>query len=428
MTLIGWWPLHENNGQANDLSGNGNHGTLNGGIIQGVAGKQGLTAYSFDGSDDYISLGSNIFSLSEYTISLWVKHDSIDSSRHVYIGLEGVVNVRQEGDGNGILYYHEDGSNNSLRAPAPNVDQWTHIAIQYDGKNTVQLWVDGQREDVSQGVNDAIFGSKSRGNKIGALYDGSDLHNGEICDVRIYNRPLSPQEIQTLYKWGSGDYTDGTLHDGTDSGAVSRWTFDDTVNDSWGSNDGGSSTSSGYTSNSIRGKAMQFNGTDDNITFPSLGTFSQYTISAWVQFNNPNDGDDDAMLTLRSDNEVLLRNNGAGTFEFIQIDSDNNGNTLLATIDNSGWHHVTCIWDGSNMKLYKNGAFIESGAMTSTNVPNKTNVIGSSEANTRYMDGKIDDVRIYNRALSPSEIFQLYQWGTKGRDMRKKIINARGNQ
>lgn len=49
--LIGWWPLHEKTGRSNDLSGNENHGSNNS-PIHGIAGKGGLTAYSFNGSDD----------------------------------------------------------------------------------------------------------------------------------------------------------------------------------------------------------------------------------------------------------------------------------------------------------------------------------------------------------------------------------------
>jgi hypothetical protein len=54
--LIGWWPLHESSGKAKDLSGNGNDGALNNGVRQGVAGKGGLTAYSFDGKDEYVDI------------------------------------------------------------------------------------------------------------------------------------------------------------------------------------------------------------------------------------------------------------------------------------------------------------------------------------------------------------------------------------
>ena len=77
--LVGWWPLNEDSGNtAYDLSGNGNHGSLNGGITQGVVGKGGLTSYSFDGNDDYVDVGDSAFNLSEaISLSVWIKPDSL---------------------------------------------------------------------------------------------------------------------------------------------------------------------------------------------------------------------------------------------------------------------------------------------------------------------------------------------------------------
>lgn len=69
--LIGWWPLHEDSGRASDLSGNGNHGTLSGGVTQGVAGRGGLTAYSFDGVDGEVALPAQTLGNS-FTVALWV--------------------------------------------------------------------------------------------------------------------------------------------------------------------------------------------------------------------------------------------------------------------------------------------------------------------------------------------------------------------
>ena len=75
MTLIGYWPLNESSGEALDHSGKENHGTLSGGITQGVTGLLGNKSYSFEGTDGYISVpDSEEISLSgEASISAWVK-------------------------------------------------------------------------------------------------------------------------------------------------------------------------------------------------------------------------------------------------------------------------------------------------------------------------------------------------------------------
>jgi hypothetical protein len=42
------------------------------------------------------------------------------------------------------------------------------------------------------------------------------------------------------------------------------------------------------------------------------------------------------------------------------------------------------------------------------------------------MDGLIDDVRIYDRALEPWEIHEIYRWGTRGRDLRPDLVRKKG--
>ena len=72
--LVAWYPF---DGNASDMSGNGNHGTVNGATLgtdrHGVVGK----AYSFDGIDDWIEVSSStkLKNLSEYSISLWAWAD-----------------------------------------------------------------------------------------------------------------------------------------------------------------------------------------------------------------------------------------------------------------------------------------------------------------------------------------------------------------
>jgi len=70
--LVGWWPF---NGNANDESGNGNHGTVNGATLTSDIDGNANSAYSFDGISNYIST-SNIPTFSnsnQITFSLWVK-------------------------------------------------------------------------------------------------------------------------------------------------------------------------------------------------------------------------------------------------------------------------------------------------------------------------------------------------------------------
>ena len=77
--LVGWWPF---NGNANDESGNGNNGTVNGATLTtdrfGVANK----SYSFDGVDDYIDIGDWAIG-GEISIAVWVNYSAFNPMSRV---------------------------------------------------------------------------------------------------------------------------------------------------------------------------------------------------------------------------------------------------------------------------------------------------------------------------------------------------------
>ncbi|MFN5209123.1 MAG: hypothetical protein ACK5D8_06480, partial [Bacteroidota bacterium] len=79
--LVGWWPF---NGNANDESGNGNNGTVNGAVLATDRFGNANSAYSFDGIDNTIQY-SNTFVFNQQndaSISLWFNNDSIISNMY----------------------------------------------------------------------------------------------------------------------------------------------------------------------------------------------------------------------------------------------------------------------------------------------------------------------------------------------------------
>lgn len=74
-----------------------------------------------------------------------------------------------------------------------------------------------------------------------------------------------------------------------------------------------------------------------------------------------------------------------------------------------------CVYDGSTLKIYRNGSLLRSGSVTGS-ITHTTNqlYIGSYDGGTRFT-GKVDDVRIYNRALSAQEVQQLYSMGASNK-------------
>jgi formylglycine-generating enzyme required for sulfatase activity/lysophospholipase L1-like esterase len=108
--------------------------------------------------------------------------------------------------------------------------------------------------------------------------------------------------------------------------------------------------------------------------------------------------------------------NSTNAFQLI-VDTDNrirvaiDDNTFLrstAAVTASAWHHVCVTWDGASEKIWFNGILDKSYA-TARGVPDKDIhvMIGKVENNTAFLQGAADDLRIYNRVLSASEVAEL---------------------
>jgi len=197
-----------------------------------------------------------------------------------------------------------------------------------------------------------------------------------------------------------------------DSSAKLIMPFDDgtTVNDISGNNNDG--TNNGATQvDGLYGKAYDFDGSDDYIetgkTSSDLGVDGSKTktVSAWVYTESFNgggifeigaedtDGEDFSFRTLSSDNEWKAQFWGSADIDFTYDSIDK-------------WVHFVVTWDGTTTRIYADGSEVVSADNSLDTGNNKAFKIG--KWSDKFFDGKIDDVRIYNRALSSSEIEELY--------------------
>jgi hypothetical protein len=205
--LVGWWPF---NGNANDESGNGNNGTVNGATLTtdrfGNAGK----AYSFDGVDDYIQ--TNLIgptTNSSRSINYWMKSSSNQQYMTV-IGYGDNLNYKD------FHIWHNwgcDGININISNAALTYttgllnDNWNNFVIVFDNSlgdsiTKIKLYENG----ILLSNTCSTFGSGviNTGNTypitIGK-YHASNLHYfyGLIDDIGVWNRALTDQEISDLY-------------------------------------------------------------------------------------------------------------------------------------------------------------------------------------------------------------------------------------
>ena len=215
--LVGWWPF---NGNANDESGNGNHGTMNGATLTSNRNGEINKAFVFDGVNDYIALNKPYFegskSVEEFTYSTWVNCFQIPVSSSVFISAkEGYWRSKYifiEPDStihfgrtqpNPQNYFDINSGNNKLKT-----NNWVNIVISYN-KGKLNLFLDGKiisNVTIPYTSLDYSYleqGNSTNSNLIGAIYPKTGIEgffHGKIDDIAIYNRALTQEEIKQLYE------------------------------------------------------------------------------------------------------------------------------------------------------------------------------------------------------------------------------------
>lgn len=207
--LVGWWPF---NGNANDESGNGYDGTVNGASLASDRFGNPNSAYDFDGIDDHIIVNNIITNYSEYTFSSWfrVYTPSLTST------ITGIVS--QTGNASGAAggtiqslshgYTHTDSilcthrmanqTLSSVISDTNDIYSWNHIVSVWDGTN-VLFYLNGQLQG-TVAVNgltvmqpELYFGAMRWLGIVNRFLDGA------VDDVSIHDRALTACEIQDLY-------------------------------------------------------------------------------------------------------------------------------------------------------------------------------------------------------------------------------------
>ena len=212
--LVAYYPF---NGNANDESGNGHHGTVNGATLKSDRNDVQNSSYGFDGLDDYISINSNNNQLDFFgncclTISAWINLDNTDNQYGI---LTNTVsnNIHQQYalkvDSNSKLYFLAgDGlfESNGFNYSSSDINngQWTHTLVSYDG-NKLKLYLNGNLDYENQ-IIDNFPESPSSVAFIGNSWgSNNDFFPGQIDDVGIWNRALTEKEIQKLFNSSTGD-------------------------------------------------------------------------------------------------------------------------------------------------------------------------------------------------------------------------------
>ena len=224
--LIGYWPF---NGNANDESGNGNHGTVSDAILSTDRFGSNNSSYAFDGSTSKIyfslnSIGNVIPAGSEITTSLWVKTSDLNGpllsmrpeipEAHLYNFMLGTLRDIEVSPGDYGIFIRD--INNSERSQfGSNVvdNNWQMLTIVSESNGNVNLYKNGNLEASVSGNNGELnfspnfmtFGAEEywivdSQNGCGSCNTIEEQYlNGQLDDIAIWNRALTAEEINNIY-------------------------------------------------------------------------------------------------------------------------------------------------------------------------------------------------------------------------------------
>ena len=197
-------------------------------------------------------------------------------------------------------------------------------------------------------------------------------------------------------------------------GLVGYWTFDDasgdTATDSSGNNNTGTLTGDPVWTSGKKGGALEFDGSGDYINagdVDSVDGLSTVTVAMWVKPESSIFGLAIDKAQSSSQSRLSIENSSELAPKFY---ISNSGGVSFGTLEQNKWAHLIGTYDGVTMKTYVNGSLVNSSALSTTvsDTSNPLLIGGRNSANPLYFTGLIDDVRIYNTALSAEEVQTLY--------------------
>ena len=389
-----------------DLSPYGSDGTLVGRALASRLAvdrkTQANSALSFDGSTDYISASDKMLpsGASPRTVSLWANTNTLATdfqspfSYGTYSNSNAFI-LRIAGGKFGLLGH----TTNLTGLTSLTANRWYHLTITYDG-TTAKLYANGVLDNSG---NLALNTLKTGTMTIGDPLSGNNF-NGSVDDVRIYNRALSQAEITKLYD----NYQPKVLTGDMQKGLIGYWDFEEigtTYYDRGYNSNNATSTADYHTDSGKVGKGVSLNGTQilSVANSPSLQQPTPLTLAGWFYFNSLSSPSTDIYLIHKFEYKATLKSYNSKPS--LNIGGEKTGNTTMLI---GRWYHIAATCDSSGVKIYLNGV-LDGSNSTSCSVTSASNpwYLGGYTPASPRLNGKMDEIRIYNRALSASEIYSL---------------------
>lgn len=446
--IVSWWPASSNT-VAYDAINNNNHGALQYGATNGV-GKVG-PAFSLDGATARVRVpdSSSLHFTNALTIEAWIYPTDTSTFHDIVSRWGAVYGLNQEcydlalypsgqfyllvspngmDDGTGAAYV--------LSTNAVPANQWTHVAGTYDGSN-LRVYLNGALDGEGVYTNGIYPGTNALG--IGGAVGGStdatviSPFAGLIDEPSMYNRALGASEIAAIYTAGAA----GKMNPScvvAPTNIVAWWAGDGNNYDLARTNF--ASLSNVTYDSAVVGQGFYFNGTNAGASGAddpalNLGANDDITIEAWIQplTNTTTYG----VMSIAGKRYAPDSSSAIG-YELFLADgvpgfqiANTSGTpvSFIATNDlrGSGYHHLAVTMDRDATDgghIYVDGVSVWtfqptslSGSLSNAE-PFRIGVHPQTGFNGWYK-GVIDEVTVYRRALTSTEITALYSAGSAGK-------------
>lgn len=427
-TPIAHYPL---NGNANDISGNGLNGTIQG-TVTPIADRNGNanSAMQFGGSGQ-VDIGANLAD-QNFSISMWLKPGSTQNQFADIVDNNhtGFQNWVLQQDGNTLNRYvfgvHRSSGGIGIFFNL-QTDVWQHLVL-VKSATTLEAYINGVLDQTT--AWDGTVNYSSPFFRLGNWAGGGRHWNGGMDEVKYFNTALNQSQVTALFN-------EGTVQ------PIAYYPFSGNANDAVGSLNG---TVNGATLTTDRfgnaNSAYSFDGVNDLINLsnsPSFQVSNQLSVSTWFKTSLAN-GNFKTLIskwfsggTTPNGGTFSLSYENNGLRVMLQNQS---GQNLVAQSNNlyndNIWRLASFSWDGTNLRLFINGvqvAMASNPTFGPLELNNLDVIIGSDTRFTpgtgdRHFQGGLDEVKIYNTALTGTQVLADYNASNSGAQQKPGSGNA----
>lgn len=415
-----------------DQSGNNNNGvSFNNATFSVDKDGKSAGAMSFNGSSDYVNCGNNITDLAlggnSFAMGAWARVNQLSTSYNYIVSFGYPSSGHQAGfgvrnTGNLFLSAYSSPIVNTSYTVA-DVYDWHYYFMTYeDASNQVRFYVDGVLREIEVIDLDTLIGRCRVGSHVG----DASFFNGEITEVKIFNRYFEADEVSELYN----DYKPKLQASSLEKGLVGYWPLD---GENYNSNTNRVTDKSAYSNHGTNNGAtltedrfgrsegaMQFGSSKfiriigDKIQSGSWA-YPEASFVMWVKPNSAAGTGDQNIITIENSFEIALNNRQNG-FSSVKYASNPWAwkSNYSNNIKNDEWSQIVYTHTYDSRRVYVNGnllfSFNDIGNLSAGGGPYPYFTIGGRYSGTRspFM-GNISEVRVYDRVLNVDEIISLYE-------------------